>query len=62
MADEGLVLDVRVRARLGQALSSAQHAGSHSQIVRVGEWRPTSTRPAWHTEPHLGVEGKGQEG
>ena len=62
MADEGLVLEVRVRARLGQAVSSAQHAGSHLQIVGVEEWRPTSTRTAWNTEPRLGMEGEGQDG
>ena len=59
MADEGLVLAVRARARLGQALSSAQHAESHLQIVGVGEWRPTSTRPAWNTEPRLGEQEEG---
>ena len=53
MADEGLVLTVRARARLGQALSSAQHAEGHLQIVGVGEWSPTSTRPTWNTEPRL---------
>ncbi len=37
MADEGLVLAVRARARLGQVLSSAQHAEVHLQIVEVGE-------------------------
>ena len=56
MADEGLVLAVRARARLGQALSSAQHAESHLQIVGVEEWKPTSTRPAWNTEPRLTEE------
>jgi hypothetical protein len=56
MADEGLVLAVRARARLGQALSSAQHAEGHLQIVGVGEWKPTSTRPAWNTEPRLSEE------
>ena len=62
MAAEGLVLAVRARARLGQALSSAQHAESHLQIVGVGEWRPTSTRPAWNTEPRLGEEeGEGRK-
>src|SRR5919112_1410099 len=54
MADEGLVLAVRARARLGQALSSAQHAEGHLQIVGVGEWTPKSTRPTWNTEPRLG--------
>ena len=57
MADEGLVLAVRARARLGQALSSAQHAEGHLQIVGVGEWKPKSTRPTWNTEPRLGEEG-----
>jgi len=57
MADEGLVLAVRARARLGQALSSAQHAEGHLQIVGVGEWKPRSSRPAWNTEPRLGEEG-----
>ncbi len=56
MADECLVLAVRARARLGQALSSAQHAEGHLQIVGVGEWKPTSTRPAWNTEPRLSEE------
>ena len=46
MADEGLVLAARTRARLEQALSSAQHAEGHLQIVGVGGWNPTSTRPA----------------
>ena len=53
MADEGLLLAVRARARLGQALSSAQHTEGHLQVVGVGEWKPTSTRPAWNTEPRL---------
>src|SRR3712207_8692093 len=53
MADEGLVLAVRARARLGQALSSAQHAEGHLQIVGVGEWKPRSTHPTWNTEPRL---------
>ena len=53
MADEGLVLAARAKARLGQALSAAQHAESHLQIVGVGDWQPTSTRPAWNAEPRL---------
>ncbi|MBA3472652.1 MAG: hypothetical protein H0T57_05380 [Rubrobacter sp.] len=53
MADEGLVLTARARARLGQAVSSAQHAEGHLQIVGVGEWKPSSTRPAWNTDPRL---------
>src|ERR671917_204433 len=58
MADEGLVLAVRARARLGQALASAQHTESHLQLVGVGEWKPTSTRPSWDTDPRVG-EGEG---
>ena len=46
MADEGLVLAARAKARLGQSLSAAQHAEGHLQVVGVGEWRPTSTRPS----------------
>ena len=53
MADEGLLLAVRARARLGQVLSSAQHIAGHLQIVGVGEWKPTSTRPGWDSEPRL---------
>jgi hypothetical protein len=54
MADEGLVLAARASARLGQALSSAQHTQGHLQIVGVGGWSPTSTRPAWNTDPRVG--------
>ena len=53
MADEGLMLAARAKARLGQALSAAQHAEGHIQVVGVGEWHPTSTRPAWNAEPRL---------
>ena len=53
MADEGLVLAARAKARLGQSLSAAQHTEGHLQVVGVGEWRPTSTRPAWNAEPRL---------
>lgn len=53
MANEGLVVAVRARARLGQALSSAQHAEGHLQLVGVGEWKPTSTRPSWDTDPRV---------
>jgi hypothetical protein len=53
MADEGLVLAARAKARLGQSLSAAQHTDGHLQVVGVGEWRPTSTRPAWNAEPRL---------
>jgi hypothetical protein len=51
-----LLLAVRTRERLGQALSSAQHAEGHLQLVGVGEWSPTSTRPSWDTDPRLGDE------
>lgn len=54
MAEAGLVL--AVRARLGQALSSAQHAEGYLQVVGVGEWRPKSTRPSWNTDPRLSEE------
>jgi hypothetical protein len=33
MADEGLVLAARAKARLGQSLSAAQHAEGHLQVV-----------------------------
>jgi hypothetical protein len=56
MADEGLVLAAKAKARLGQALSAAQHAEGHLQIVGVGEWKPTSTRPSWNAEPRLTQE------
>jgi hypothetical protein len=56
MADEGLVLAARAKARLGQSLSAAQHAEGHLQVVGVGEWRPTSTRPSWNAEPRLAQE------
>jgi hypothetical protein len=53
MADEGLVLAARAKARLGQSLSAAQHTEGHLQVVGVGEWRPKSTRPSWNAEPRL---------
>ncbi len=53
MANEGLVLAVRGRARLGQALSAAQHAESHLQILGVGKWQPKSTRPSWNDDPRV---------
>jgi hypothetical protein len=53
MADEGLVLAARARARLSQSLSAAQHTEGHLQVVGVGDWRPTSTRPSWNAEPRL---------
>jgi hypothetical protein len=56
MADEGLVLAARAKARLSQSLSAAQHAEGHLQVVGVGEWQPTSTRPSWNAEPRLTQE------
>jgi hypothetical protein len=56
MADEGLILAVRAKARLGQSLSAAQHAEGHLQVVGVGEWKPFSSRPAWNAEPRLAEE------
>jgi hypothetical protein len=53
MSDEGLVLAARAAARLGQAQSAAQHAQSHLQIVGVGEWRPSNTRPGWDADPRV---------
>jgi hypothetical protein len=53
MSDEGLVLAARAAARLGQAQSAAQHAQSHLQIVGVGGWRPSSTRPGWDADPRV---------
>jgi hypothetical protein len=48
-----LALLDRAKARLGQSLSAAQHTEGHLQVVGVGEWRPTSTRPSWNAEPRL---------
>lgn len=53
MADEGLVLAVRAGARLRQAESSASHAASHLQVVGVGNWTPTSTKPSWNQDPRV---------
>jgi hypothetical protein len=53
MVEEGLVLAARAKSRLGQALSAAQHTEGHLQVVGVGEWHLTSTRPAWNAEPLL---------
>jgi hypothetical protein len=43
-------------AKVGQSLSAAQHTEGHLQVVGVGEWRPTSTRPSWNAEPRLPQE------
>jgi hypothetical protein len=53
MADEGLVLAVRSGARLRQALSAAQHAAGHLQVLGVGEWSPTQTNPGWNADPRV---------
>ena len=45
MADEGLLLASRAGARLGQALSAAEHAVAHLQVVGVGEWHPHQHPP-----------------
>ena len=56
MADEGLILAVRSRARLSQSLSAAQHAVEHLQLVGVGDWKPSSTRPAWNQDSRITTE------
>lgn len=53
MADEGLLLAARSRARLSQALASSQHTERHLQVVGVGEWRPTGTGHGWHADPRV---------
>ena len=53
MADEGLVLAMRSSARLVQAQSAAGHTQSHLQLVGIGDWRPTSTRPSWGSDPRV---------
>src|SRR5687768_3761907 len=47
------VLADRAKARLGQSLSAVQHTEGHLQLVGVGEWRTTSTRPSWNAELRL---------
>ncbi len=56
MADEGLLLASRAQARLGQAISAAEHTVAHLQVVGVGEWNSTSTHPSWEDEPRLTEE------
>ena len=53
MADEGLVLATRLAARLAQSQSAALHAQGHLQVMGVGGWQPTSTRPAWNADPRV---------
>jgi hypothetical protein len=57
MADEGLVLAARAKARLGQALSAAKHEEGHLQIVGVSDWKLTDIRPAWNAETRLTENG-----
>lgn len=47
------MLAARAAARLGQALSAAQHTEGHLQVWGVGEWQATNTRPSWNAEPRL---------
>jgi len=53
MAEEGLVLAVRTRARLAQTQSSAAHTAGHLQIVGVGDWNPQTTNPGWNDDPRV---------
>jgi hypothetical protein len=53
IADEGLLLAVRSRARLAQALASAQHTERHLQVVGIGKWQPTGTGSAWNADPRV---------
>lgn len=53
MADEGLILAARAAARLTQAVSAAQHAHGHLQIVGVGDWNPSSTQPGWSDDSRV---------
>jgi hypothetical protein len=59
MADEGLVLAARAKARLGQSLSAAQHTEGHLQVVGVGEWHPTSTRERTPRDFEVREQGEG---
>jgi hypothetical protein len=61
MADEGLVLSVRLGARLRQAQSAAAHAASHLQVLGVGGWSPRSTNPGWSDDPRVTGQ-RGAEG
>jgi hypothetical protein len=53
IADEGLLLAVRSRARLTQALASAQHTERHLQVVGIGQWQPTGTGQAWNADARV---------
>jgi hypothetical protein len=62
MADEGLLLAVRSRARLAQALASAQHTERHLQVVGIGQWQPTGTGHAWNADPRVVEEDDDEHG
>jgi hypothetical protein len=62
MADEGLLLAVRSRARLAQALASAQHTERHLQVVGIGQWQPTGTGQAWNADPRVVQEDDDKNG
>jgi Regulator of chromosome condensation (RCC1) repeat len=51
MADEGLVLAARAKARLGQSLSAAQHTEGHLQVVGWASGVPPAH--AQRAEPRL---------
>jgi len=53
MADEGLILAVRVLARIAQTQSAAQHTQQHLQILGIGSWRPAAVRPTWNADPRV---------
>lgn len=53
MADEGLILATRTRARLTQAQSAAAHTQGHLQILGVGDWSPRATAPGWSDDPRI---------
>jgi len=56
MAVEGLVLSARAKARLGQALSAAQHTEAHLQVVGWETGGPQAPPPSWNAEPRLSEE------
>lgn len=45
MADEGLLLASRARARLAQAVSAAQHTQAHLQVVGWASGNPAAPSP-----------------
>ncbi len=49
MADEGLLLASRAQARLGQALSAAEHTEAHLQLVGVASGIPPAPTPRGKT-------------